>query len=69
MYIMSNWVAREKDGSINVFKDKPIRDNDQWHDINKSCCWRPINDDAFPDLKWEDEPLEIDDLYFGIYLW
>lgn len=66
---MSNWVAREKDGSINVFKDKPIRNNGQWYDINKSCYWRPINDDAFPKLKWEDEPLEIDDLYFGIYLW
>ena len=69
---MSNWVAREKDGSLNVFKDKPIRDNGQWHwdyDVNKSCCWRPINDDAFPELTWEDEPLEIDELYFGIYLW
>lgn len=66
------FVARNKNGQINVFKDKPIRLEEEWHwdyDINKSSSWRPINDTAFPELKWEDEPIEIDDLYFGLQLW
>ena len=64
------WAARNKDGSMNVFRGKPIRIENEWVwdlDRSKTCGWRPVNDDAFPELKWEDEPIEIDDLYFGIY--
>lgn len=66
------YIARDKDGMLNAFKDKPIREGFRWHwdyDINKSCCWRPLNENGFPELKWEDEPKEVDELYFGIYLW
>ena len=65
------WIARDKDGSLKVFMDEPVRENDHWHyRMDKSPNWRPLNDDSFPEITWESEPLEIkDELYFGIYLW
>ena len=63
------WAARDKNGSAKVFKDKPVRCAEMWVCRSKPGLWRPVNDNAFPELKWDDEPLEIDDLYFGIYLW
>lgn len=58
------WVARDKDGSLWLYNEKPTREE-------KSSCW--INKSSitnegigtlqltmFPDLKWEDEPIEIE---------
>lgn len=63
------WVARDKDGGLAVYREKPIRDARNWScDRKVSCEWRPLWF-GFDDLKWEDEPLEIDDMYLGLLLW
>ena len=55
---IKGWVARDKDGSITLYEDKPFRDGEIW----KGCSWKSsgIYDLFFPDLKWEDEPVEVE---------
>ena len=60
----SMWIARDEDGSLRIYNDEPIRSciDDKWTiDFSKTLydeCMA-IDDDLFPELKWEDEPLEI----------
>lgn len=57
------WVARDKDGTLNLYLIKPIRDVEEgiWHtddwEYPESEFLSIYN--IFPDLKWEDEPLEV----------
>ena len=64
------WVARNKDGSLMLFKDEPIRVmNKEWSwSETGSRTWRPLWM-GFEEITWETEPLEIPDDYFGIRLW
>lgn len=53
------WVARNKDGYLGLYSWCPERYNDeQW---SKEYWIRAMRlpRDMFPDLKWEDEPLEV----------
>lgn len=61
------WIARDKDGSLTLFSEKPIRidNNDDmwlsfvWHPENVHTCKRmQLNSSKFSNLTWEDEPLE-----------
>ena len=52
------WVARDKNGFLFVYEDKPTR----W-DIRKEWIGRFLNsikNSYFPELKWEDEPIEVE---------
>lgn len=51
------YVARDKDGLLFGYCDKPKRDvgGTQWYGER----FKKINDDLLPDLKWEDEPYEV----------
>ena len=66
------YIARDSNGDLNAFKRKPVRNGGFWYleDID-SFYWRPLSDHSkeFIDLKWNDDPIEVDDLYFGIELW
>lgn len=59
------WVARDKDGDLKFFANKPIRNEDYWaeHPLGEFCR---INDWLFPELKWEDEPIEVNICEFGL---
>lgn len=52
------WLAKDKDGGCFCYISKPIRDNirGQWISVKS---WLPIDNKFFPELKWEDEPLEV----------
>lgn len=58
------YVARERKSvspSLRLYTKKPIRD----YKYNSNGLWQggdsiPISPELFPDLKWEDEPLEVD---------
>lgn len=62
----SMWIARDKDGTLWLYIDEPRRSSifSKWEvDTEKSLlraddCME-IDGDLFPELKWEDEPLEI----------
>ena len=53
----SQWIARDTDGWVTIFEEKPIRDKE-------IGCWNPIPGSRheelcyvdFPQVKWEDEP-------------
>ena len=54
------WVARDKDGSLWIyFDDKPKKSHDKWWATNQSVRYCRINSSLFPDLRWEDEPIEV----------
>ena len=54
------WIARDKDGSLWLYEQKPIgKDNQRWLIVPNSKNER-IDDDWFPEIKWEDdEPTEL----------
>jgi len=58
------WVARDKeDNVLALYIYKPIRKETYWtHDERLDISrgrWMYLPKDMFPDLKWEDEPLEV----------
>lgn len=53
------WVARDKSGELFAYDSKPKRERylGFWYsDLN--CC--SISGDLFHELKWQDEPLEVE---------
>lgn len=54
---LCGYVARDKNGLLHVFEVEPRRSEDYWWDLG---FWSVlIAHDAFPDLKWEDEPIYV----------
>ena len=52
------WVARDKNGFLFAYEDKPTR-----CDIRKEwigCFFSSMKNSYFPELKWEDEPIEVE---------
>lgn len=54
---IKGWVARDKDGTLTFGKNKPRRNVTMWLGFNKFAV---IPFDMFSDLKWEDEPREVE---------
>ena len=56
---IKGWVARWKDSTkLFVFNEKPFRLGIEWHSETERKILLPI--DSFPDLKWEDSPIEVE---------
>lgn len=61
----SNWLARDKDGELYVFAEKPYKkDTLWWADKNMvDCLYLEETDDTFESVSWEDEqPTNIEEL-------
>ena len=54
------WVAREKRGGLFLYKTKPILDCDFGIWFSDLDCMGTISKNLFPELKWEDEPIEVE---------
>lgn len=65
------WIARDIVGNLLLFRVKPFRTDTTWwferpEDINErdyeamSKLWMSLDSNLFPELKWEDEPVEIE---------
>ena len=56
---IKGWVARDKDGTLVLYGQKPDREIVNWDDCgtDEHIC---INRNMFPYLKWEDEPIEVE---------
>lgn len=55
------WVARNKDGWLELFNSKPIRGDEFWYtDSRDDCDSMPIDSSLVTGLKWEDEPIEVE---------
>ena len=58
MKALKAWVARDYDGSLYMFPDKPKKMSDYWY--APEVGYMKLNDSLFPEVKWEDEePTEI----------
>ena len=54
------WVARDKRCGLFLYETKPILDFDFGIWFSDSDCMGTISKNLFPELKWEDEPIEIE---------
>lgn len=58
----SIWIARDKNGRLNAFTEKPQRDETHWKpstDYLTCFDWNELEESWFPELNWEDEPIEL----------
>ena len=63
------WVARDKDGTLNLWFNKPKRAVNFWHGQQKQDGWKAIEEfiqnkheidgKQFSKLTWKDEPIEV----------
>jgi len=53
------WVARDKDGYLCSYSERPGRFQGEWGSDGIDGLIGQIADNWFPDLKWEDEPIEV----------
>ena len=53
------WVARDWGGMLFAYFNKPIRDT-VWKEWDSDKCSLRIDDSFFQELKWEDEPIEVE---------
>lgn len=63
------WIARDKDGTLNLWFNKPTRAVNFWCGQQKQDGWKAteefiqnkheIDGERFPELTWEDEPKEV----------
>lgn len=55
------WVARDKAGNLCLFNECPERIFDVWMQRESiEVCIGEIHPALFPDLRWEDEPIEVE---------
>ena len=52
------WIVRDWGGMLFAYFNKPIRDT-VWKEWESDGVPLSIDDSLFPDLTWEDEPLEV----------
>lgn len=50
------WVARDKDGDLFAYTKEPERGNCAW--VSTGGGYIPILKNIFPNLRWEDVPIE-----------
>lgn len=51
------WIARDKDGDLFLFQEKPKREHDYW----VSAIFIKLNAKSFPNVKWDDkEPKKVE---------
>lgn len=64
------WVARDEDGDLHLFTKCPVRGKCHDYEYNEYNFWKvnekfeenfylEIPKNLFPDLKWEDNPIEV----------
>lgn len=53
------WVARDKDGNIFAYNDKPTRCDNQREWFSAKFLFS-IENSFFPELTWKDEPIEVE---------
>jgi len=62
------WIAKDQDGKVNVYTEKPIKLDGQWVTTGKAGKLDILGEayKAFPNLKWDDEwPTEIGEIVYG----
>ena len=66
---MEMWFARDKDGMLYVYCEKPLRDeeNGAWEELELDINYQPLClFDKYEDITWENSPIKVSD-YFTVY--
>lgn len=55
------WIARNKDGTLILFKGKPVRGSlsEEWIPFGDTWQSFEIDKSLFSDIKWDNEPIEV----------
>ena len=54
------WIARDKDGTLGIFKNKPILDIDNaWYCENCDDDFSIVNKDMFSEVTFENSPKQL----------
>ena len=55
------WIARDKDGTLCLFSDKPVKGHGQWMPPSDDSFWTALRDgmEGFSDVKWSGKPVEV----------
>lgn len=53
---ISGWVCRDKDGTLCLYYNKPMRGKEEWFGNYD----RQLPEESFPSLTWQDEPIEVE---------
>lgn len=60
--VIQGWVCRNKEGDIFLYKQEPNRIYDgeysRWEE--DVVCTQPLPRELFPDLTWDDDPIEVE---------
>lgn len=57
------YIARDKDGDLLLFTERPVKANDGefWQPTKHRFDWIRLDPSLFPEVKWEDEePTEVE---------
>lgn len=54
--VIQGWVARDKDGALQLWESKPQRNNITWDEWGMAKGLMLLPDELFPDLTWESDP-------------
>lgn len=61
---MKLYIVRNKDGILNLFRGKPVRDNDKWiRNPNSKLSYDNIielSSKRFPQINWETELIQVE---------
>ena len=56
MIAIEAWVARDEDGELYLYRDKPFRGSEQWHENPVSITGLiELRRELFPEVQWPDE--------------
>lgn len=56
MIELEGWVARDEDGELYLYKDKPLSGSEQWHENPVSITGLiELRKEWFPEVQWSDE--------------
>ena len=61
MVEIEGWLARDEDGELYLYRDKPLRGSEQWHENPVSITGLiELRRELFPEIKWsDDEPTKV----------
>ena len=55
------YVARDKNGELSLFTERPVKVDDWWQPTKNSFDWINLDSELFPEVKWKDEePTEVE---------
>lgn len=56
---IDGWVARDRDGDIYIYRNKPTREDDIWLDDDAPNLIS-LQKSSFPSLTWDSDPIEVE---------